>query len=112
MTQVRRKPKAVRSQLPVVQAWVLWPDGTETEVSPANGKDFQLQEIKDLLKFDRATNGREWIEIVYLGTLVMIVDSDGWLRPQEQQEPNLRATRVARQRIEGPALLCPRRWIR
>lgn len=102
----------VRGKQQYPQAVVLWPDGSETKVSPANEVDFQLDEIKHILKFDKRTNQREWIEIVKLGTLVMVVDSEGWLRKQQLQEPNLRATLIAGTRIEGPALLCGRRQIK
>lgn len=91
-------------------ATLLKPNGLKVEVEPANAKrGFQLSELKEVLfeNDESCGTGRKWIEIVHLPNgMRLVVDEEGWLR--ETQYPNLRASRIAGQPIEGPALLCTR----
>ena len=61
-------------------------DGIVTEIEPENGKDFQLDELYDLL-------GVSIIEMVFLPeNLVMIVDEEGALH--DDRKLNLKATEL------------------
>ena len=61
-------------------------DGIVTEIEPENGKDFQLDELYDLL-------GVSIVEMVFLPeNLVMIVDEEGALN--DDRKLNLKATEL------------------
>lgn len=80
-------------------------DGTVTEVKPKNGRDFTLEELRELV-------GCEWIEIVRLlgnGDSFLVVDEEGKLNGKERNEKATRMYgRMPFDYIVGNALLCKR----
>ena len=91
-------------------ATLLHQDGDIQGVQPANGTDFSLSELKDLL-------GCSYIEVIYLDNegsdddLIMIGDEEGRLISDPVE--NVQATKVYReswgcqQNIVGNIILCP-----
>ncbi len=80
-------------------------DGTVTEVSPRNGKDFTLSELRSLVEC-------EWIEMVHLrdgSGRFLVVDEEGKLNGKVRNE---KATvlygLMPYDYIVGNALLCKR----
>jgi hypothetical protein len=91
-------------------ATLLHQDGDIQGIQPANGTDFSLSELKDLL-------GCSYIEVIYLDNegddddLIMIGDEEGRLISDPVE--NVQATKVYReswgcqQNIVGNIILCP-----
>jgi hypothetical protein len=80
-------------------ATLITPDGTHTEVQPANGKVFTLTELQTLV-------GGFIESVVVVDHRVMFVDEDGRMK---RLPPNPEATMVAgniAQMLVGNALLC------
>lgn len=66
-------------------AQILYPDGTSKEVQPANGRDFQLKELQDIVEGH--------IEIVPLKDgRIMVIDEEGKLKDYPR---NAQATKLA-----------------
>jgi hypothetical protein len=84
---------------------IFLPTVTEpTEIVPANGSDFTLQELYNAI-------GCEMIEIVYLpNDIILIVDEEGMLKPNPVI--NRLASHFAHQRIVGNAILCPKAMVK
>ena len=93
-------------------ATLLHQDGDIQGIQPANGTDFSLSELKDLL-------GCSYIEVIYLNPgnifdedyLIMIGDEEGRLISDPVE--NVQATKIYReswgceQNIVGNIVLCP-----
>lgn len=73
-------------------------DGSFMETKPRNGRDFSLEELKEVVE--------GYIEIVYLPKgMMMVVNEEGHLL---KLEPNLLASQLAGQFIVGNVLVCKR----
>jgi hypothetical protein len=95
---------------PHFQPYIISPSGDRTPVSPANGKDFQLEELQ------KAIDG--YIEVVRIKRngrdAIMIVDEDGI---SKKLVPNPRATALyvmsgGKRPIYGTVLICSPRQIK
>ena len=89
-------------------ATVYFPDGRTKQVEPANGRDFQLEEIKSALEFGPT----DYIEIVWLHSTkhLLVIDEEGKLK---DLQGNVAATAlwygsegIQNDFIVGPALYC------
>ena len=80
-------------------------DGTVSEVEPANGKDFSLDEVKRFI-------GGGYMEVIGVPPGLMVLDEDG---KQKRLPFNKLATEVARPVLQtgdfivGDVLVC-KRW--
>jgi hypothetical protein len=91
------------------EAWILRANGRHERAVPANGTDFQLREIYDLI-------GCQLIEVVRVpgSHFILVVDEEG--KMHEPMKPDNPLATVFAQNsddvIVGDALLCPSEMLR
>ena len=81
-------------------AILIKPDGSQTSVAPANGKNFQLEELYKLLEC-------QWVEVVWSlreKGKIMIVDEEGKLKSSPVF--NQVASSLSGHEIVGNAIVC------
>ena len=80
--------------------------GERIEVSPENGKDYSLEELQ------RFVGG--FIEIVYLGNLIMVVNEEGAINGMEHNEIASLIVMMAggQDPIFGDVLVCPKEMVK
>lgn len=90
------------------KAFLITSEGRVEEISPLNGKEFQLEEVQSRVE--------GYIEVVYLSDeQIVVVNENG----KFDKEPNIVATEIARDNkalgycdyIAGNAVVCPSRML-
>lgn len=76
-------------------------NGNRVEVEPKNGTDFQLEELKEYVD--------GYIEILFFGRMLMIVNEEGKLR---NLRPNITASLMTGLTIVGNVLVCNREQVK
>lgn len=82
-------------------AKIIYPDGTTETVSPANGKDFSLEELQKMVE--------GYIEMIHLHDIVMVINEEGKLNSLPFNENATELYRKAFRTsdfIVGNALIC------
>lgn len=103
------KPKVIGGPRETLSAILYIAGGESKPVMPANGTDFKLEEVYDLLDV-------EMVEVVYLdneGKMILICDENGKMVDEEYWQVNEEATKIFVKHhgnidiIVGNALYCP-----